>query len=154
MSMTIAQFRASCGGAFKDSAVYPDPDVQFWLAAAKTLLVAERWGGEDSDLYKLGTQCFVAHYITVDALMTKEATMGGVGGLRAGPIASEGGDKVNVSFDMASVSEDGGGHWNQTVWGKRYYRLARMVGAGPVQVSAESGGDTVSASAWAGPIFF
>ena len=150
--MTIAQFRESCGKAFADSAVYPDPDVQFWLTAAHTLLVPERWGGEDSDLYKLGTQCFVAHYITVDALMAKEAGNGGIGGLRGGMIASEGGDKVNVSFDMASVAEDGGGQWNQTVWGKRYYRLARIVGAGPVQVSAESGGDNVSASAWAGPL--
>lgn len=149
-SITIAQFRTALK-AFEDSAKYPDSDLQFWLnvADAQILPRAERWG----NLLESGIQMFVAHYITVDALMLAEGRMGGPMGLRPGAIASEGGDKVNVSFDMTSVAEEGGGHWNQTIWGKRFYRLSRMVGAGPVQVSPESGGDNVSASAWAGPLF-
>lgn len=145
--MTIEQFRQAMP-AFSDSAVFDDPSVQFWLDAADKLLSAERWG----DLLSLGRNLFVAHYVTVDALMAKEAGMGGIGGLRGGAITSEGGDSVNVSFDVAGAAEVGAGHWNQTVWGKRYIRLAWLVGAGPVHVGAGSGGDNVSASAWAGPL--
>lgn len=145
--ITIEQFRQAMPG-FSDSAVFDDPSLQLWLDAADKLHHEERWG----DLLTLGKQLFVAHYITVDALMAKEAGMGGIGGLRSGAITSEGGDSVNVSFDVSGTTEVDAGHWNQTVWGKRYIRLARLVGAGPVHVGAGSGGDNVSASAWAGPL--
>lgn len=150
-SITIAQFRSALP-MFADSGKYPDPDVQFWLDVADAQLLprAERW----ANLLTLGMQMFVAHYITVDALMMAEGNMGGPMGIRSGAIASESGDKVSVSYDLTGTTEEGAGQWNQTVWGKRFWQLSQMVGAGPVQVSPESGGDNVSASAWAGPLFY
>lgn len=145
-TVTIQAFRETLP-MFADSNTFDDPTLQFWLDLGDKLHNADRWG----DLLATGIQLFAAHYISVDAVMAKEAARGAPVGLRGGAIVSESGDSVSISFDNSGTNEDGAGHWNQTVWGKRYYRLMRLVGAGPVQVGAETGGVNVSSSAWAGP---
>lgn len=145
MAVTIAQFRDKLP-AFEDSNKYPDSSVQFWLDVAVKMHNAERWG----NMLDTGIVLYTAHHVVGDALAAMEGARGGAPGMRGGMIASESGADVSVSFDTTSASEKDAGHWNSTVYGRRWYRLSRLFGAGPVQVGAPSGGDVVF-SAWAGP---
>jgi hypothetical protein len=51
----------------------------------------------------------------------------------AGMVARKTVDKVSVTYDTASAMEEDAGHWNLTVYGTRFIRLARMVGTGGMQ---------------------
>lgn len=144
-TVTVQQFQAAFP-VFSDSNKFPEPQVQFWLDLADKVHNADRWG----DVLSTGIMLYVAHHLSGDYMATKEVARGGAPGLRSGVISSEGGDNVNVSFDTTIGSEEGAGHFNTTIFGKRWFALAQLHGAGPVQVGLPSGGDVMS-SAWAGP---
>ncbi|MNK60445.1 hypothetical protein D3C87_795790 [compost metagenome] len=57
-----------------------------------------------------------------------------------GPISSASVDKVSYSRDARAANLPDAGDFNLTAWGLRWYRLMRMAGAGPVQVSVPPGG--------------
>lgn len=142
---TIAQFRDAFP-AFADSAKFTDPTVQFWLDVAAQQHNAERWGG----MLDAGIMLYAAHHVAGDYQAGREAARGGTPGQRQGMVTSESGDSVSVSFDVSGTTEQDAGHWNSTIYGRRWYRLSRLFGAGPVQVGVGSGGDA-ALSAWAGP---
>lgn len=143
--VTLDQFRAAVP-AMADVYRFPDPSIQIWLDAADARMNADRWG----DLYTVGACMFAAHFVSGDTLMLKEGTRGGAPGLRSGAITSESGDSVSVSFDTSGTNIDGDGHWNQTIYGKRFKELSRLVGAGPVQVGQDATG-VIASAAWYGP---
>lgn len=130
-TVTLADFRAA-RDAFADSVVFPDDVVNFYLPIALGAVSAERWG----DAYTAGVCLVIAHYATIAAVDAQATEAGGVGGLRAGPIASESGDKVSVSFATTAVTDPNAGDWNATTWGRQYWQLAKLYGAGPLQVGA------------------
>ena len=147
-ALTLTEFRAAMP-AFSDPAKYDDPAVTMYLTAADQM-VGEQW----DTMRPLGMQLWVAHHLSIDATANAEAEAGAIPGQRAGSIASEGGDSVNVSFDTSGSAEADAGHWNQTTYGRRFIRFARMFGAGPIQVgTGTSQGVIASASAWPGPWF-
>lgn len=116
---------------FADTDDYPVSLINFYAALADKLLSPCRWG----DLLCFGQELFIAHNLALEAQDARTAAFGGIPGTNSGgPVASKAVDKVSVSYDVASASEDGAGHWNLTTYGKRYIRLARMVGAGGVQL--------------------
>lgn len=136
--VTLGGFRAQLA-AFADSTTFPDADVEFYLRIANGTVNADRWG----DLYASGVCLLVAHYITLAAVNNHTNEMGGIGGLRAGPIASESGDKVSVSFATNAVTDPKAGDFNATTWGRQYWNLAMLMGAGPLQVGVPSPTDPV-----------
>lgn len=144
-TVTVQQFQTAFP-AFSDSNKFPEAQVQFWLDFADQMHNADRWGG----MLANGIMLYVAHHLSGDYMAMREAARGGAPGLRSNVISSEGGDNVNISFDTTSSSEEGAGHFNSTIYGKRWYALAQLHGAGPVQVGIPSGGDVMS-GAWAGP---
>lgn len=148
MAVTIASFRSSFP-EFIDPVKYPDGQITFWLTNAGLMLNAGRWAA----LLDLGTSLFVAHHISLQAKNAATAAFGGVPGAASGPVASKGVDKVNISYDVGSVAEEKGGHWNLTTYGQQYLRLANQVGIGPVQVGPGTDAEGVSlySMAWAGP---
>lgn len=150
MTVTAASFRTTFP-EFANVATYPDPQVNFWLAASVSQFNAGRWG----TLLDLGVSLYVAHQVSLQAKAVKAAAFGGVPGAATGPVASKGVDKVNVSYDTGSVAEEGAGHWNMTIYGQQYIRLARQIGMGPVQIDAQTaqGGVSLTTGAWPGPYF-
>lgn len=120
--MDAAQFRAAYP-QFVDATAYPDPAIALQLSLAGKMLPENRW----SDLLDHGTGLFVAHYLTVNA---KAAKTGNV----QMPIASKAVDKVSVSYDTSASLIADAGHWNSTVYGVQFIQLARMIGAGGVQL--------------------
>lgn len=133
MTVTAAIFRADFP-EFANTTTFPDASVNFWISLAGKMMSAERW----ADLLDTGTELFVAHNIALQAKDAKAAAAGGVGGATSGVVASKSVDKVSVSYDTGSATIAGGGAWNLTAYGVRYLQLARMVGAGAVQISPEA----------------
>jgi hypothetical protein len=43
-------------------------------------------------------------------------------------------DKVSVSFATGESTEKDAGHWNTTIYGTRFIRMAKLMGSGPMQI--------------------
>ncbi|TDV39534.1 uncharacterized protein DUF4054 [Paraburkholderia caballeronis] len=127
--MNIAQFRQSFP-EFADDATYPDPVVQIWLTVAVSLVNPLRW----VELTDIGVGLVTAHHLALSIRDHKTAAVGGVPGQVAAPQTSKSVDKVSASYDTSAVTIDGAGFWNSTMYGIRYLTMARMMGAGGLQV--------------------
>jgi len=115
---------------FSDTGVYPDGQMQFWLTLAYTVLNPDAW----ADYLDLGAQLYTSHHLAIGIKDQKSATAGGVPGAVTGPQVSKAVDKVSVSYNTAAVVLEGAGFWNATMYGIQFYQLARVVGAGGVQL--------------------
>lgn len=128
MPTTPDEFRA-VAPAFSDPVMFPDASIQFWLDAASILLTC-RWGSA----LAIGTVLFVEHNLALEAAAMPAAGSGGVPGMLHGVVSSEAAGSVSVSYDTGMAAESSAGHWNLTVYGERFLRMARLVGAGPIQL--------------------
>jgi Protein of unknown function (DUF4054) len=145
VAVTTTTFRESFP-EFTDTLVFPEPQVAFWITLAGKMVGVDRWG----DLADYGVMLLVAHNLVTSAADVQASAMGGLpGNASNGAISSQSAGGLSFSRDVSSASEQGAGNYNTTTYGTRYIRLARLVGAGPVQVGTgviSSGG-----GAWAGP---
>lgn len=144
MTVTPASLRALYP-EFADPARHTDATINQWLGVAVNMLDAGRWGA----LLDFGTTLFVCHRLALGARAARVARIGGIPGQASGPVQSKSVDKVSESFDTSSAVEEGGGHWNLTIYGQEYLRQARIVGAGPTTVGLEIGNSPTGV--YAGP---
>lgn len=134
--MTPTDFRA----IFPEfgATIYPDSLVTFWLSVAANLVDPTRWGA----LTNQGTALLTAHYLVLaneaSQLSSAQAAASGAGSLGGvvGPETSKSVDGVSVTQDIGSVTIEGGGNFNRTQYGVQYVQLARMMGAGGMQINA------------------
>ncbi|MDP3351819.1 MAG: DUF4054 domain-containing protein [Hydrogenophaga sp.] len=129
MAVTPATFRQHFP-EFASVVSYPDPQVQFWIDVAGKLLPADRW----ADLIDDGTELFTAHHLAIGKRDQDAAAIGGTPGAINGPQTSKAVDKVSASYDTGAVTYEGAGFWNATMYGIGFWRLARMIGAGGIQL--------------------
>lgn len=115
---------------FADVSVYPDPQLDFWAALAEQMVVQNVW----NDCYTLGVKLYVAHEITLAFQNKKASDSGGPSGGSGGPAQSKTVGAVSVSYDTNVTSEKDAGWWNLTTYGKQFIRLARIFGAGCIQL--------------------
>lgn len=115
---------------FPEFAEAAEGQISFWSLQAEKRLSCALWG----DLWEDGVALYTAHHLTLAAGNARAAAVGGAPGGQQGGITAKTVDKVSVSYDVASVNEENGGHWNETVYGRTFLRLARMVGAGGRQL--------------------
>lgn len=109
--------------------VYSPAQITAWLAVAEQMTDETAWG----TLYTLGVSLFAAHQLTLGRQAELAGAMGGATG-QGGVASSKTIDKVSVSYDTTVASVEGAGNWNLTSYGARRYQLARMFGAGGVQL--------------------
>jgi len=121
--MNIDTFRITFP-EFGDATQYPTAMIMFWSAVAEMTLSADRWG----EMYAHGMSLFVAHHIAIAASNKSASTSGGTPGQSLGVIESKSVGSVSVSYDTSSSTEMNAGHWNQTIYGRQYIRLARTLG--------------------------
>ncbi|MBZ9939142.1 DUF4054 domain-containing protein [Mesorhizobium sp. BR1-1-16] len=131
MTVTVAKFIADYP-EFYDG---PDPQpassiVQGWIDFAAIMLPADRWGAA----LDRGIELYVAHHIALQMKGAAVGRLGGIPGQVQGPLASKTVDKVSMSYDTGAVAIEGAGDWNLTVYGVQFQRLARMFGAGGIQL--------------------
>lgn len=123
MTVTAAQFRTDFP-EFADTARYSDGMVSFWLTYALAMLNADRWGS----MLDHGVKLMLAHQCVLAAKNGKAP-----GGIVA-PQTAKAVDKVSVAYDTASVQLENAGHWNGSTYGIQFLQLARMMGAGGMQL--------------------
>lgn len=146
MTITVASFRTAFP-AYGDPTVYQDGQVQFYIDFAYQMLRSERWGS----VIDQGASLFVAHFLSTDAL-AKAAGIGGIPGTGVGVVDAGTIDKVTFGKNVDAIMEPDAGHWGMTVYGLQFIRIARMMGAGPIQVGYDSGPwVSLYNGAWPGP---
>lgn len=128
--MDNAQFRKDFP-EFADPVKYPDSQITFWGSVAEKLVSLDAWG---IDMRPTGVELYVAHEITLAGQNSAAGANGGVPGSSGGIASSKTVGSVSVSYDSANTSEKDAGWWNLTTYGKQYIRLARMFGAGCMQL--------------------
>lgn len=142
MAITVAQFRIDYP-EFTDTVIYTGSQVQFWLNFAYKFLDIRRWG----TTLDLAAELYTAHNLVFEARAQANANAGALPGESQGMLSSKSVDKVSVSYDTSSAAQEGAGHWNLTIYGLRYIRLARMFGSGGIQLGAGAS----PSGAWPGP---
>ncbi len=129
---------------FRDTDRFPDVTIQSYLNQAGTDLNSA-WGapgtvGPPLALATLdyGTLYYAAHYLALDERDVRAAELGGMPGELVAPTTSKSVGGVSVGKDTRAVTaqDEGAAFWNQTRFGVEFWRRARMVGAGGIQVDA------------------
>jgi hypothetical protein len=115
---------------FANETKFPTATVNFWLGVGAKLLNADRWG----ELLDHGLELFTAHHLVVSARDVAAAAGKGVPGTASGVVSSKSVGNLSMSYDTGAGIEEGAGHWNLSTYGTQFIQLARMVGAGPVQL--------------------
>ena len=107
---------------FVSTELFPDSQVEFWAALAEELLSPERWG----KLLPYGQELFIAHNLMLGVGAIQTAAAGGIPSAEGTlAVSSKSVGSVSVSYDTGSAMDAGAGHWNQTVYGRRYIDLVR-----------------------------
>jgi hypothetical protein len=128
--MTLNQFRSDFA-EFADTSKYPDALITFWLTVTSKLINVDRWG----DLSDQGQELMTAHYLSLAARdRATAAAPGAIPGQLTGVVTAKSVDDVSVSYDVSSMLNADAGSWNQTTYGARYFQLARLMGAGGIQL--------------------
>jgi hypothetical protein len=133
MVPTVAEFRTSFPQFGEDQ--FPDGRVTFWVGLAAKQLSADSW----DDLWLEGVCLYAAHHLTLERAATLCAD--GTGGMQAaaGAVVSKSKSVGSVSSSesragAAATGRPDAGHWNDTIYGKQYWQLAQLVGAGGLMV--------------------
>lgn len=115
---------------FSDSDRYPDSMLNFWASFGEKMLNKSRW----AELYDNGLFLFVAHQSTIAANEREASALGSSGGTASSVISSQSVGDVSVVYDTNNALETKAGHWNLTIYGRQYIRLARLFGMGGRQL--------------------
>ena len=127
--MDISTFRTSFP-EFADETKYPDAMITFWDTVGTSLLNATRWG----NLLTIGLYLYVAHQIIMQSKDVALSVRGKYPGLAAGVITNKSVDGVSVSYDVGSATLENAGNYNQTRYGREFWKLVQIVGMGGYQV--------------------
>jgi hypothetical protein len=129
MNFVVADFRKAYP-EFTDTVKYPDTLIQGWATLATAMVNPCAWKSQTC----LGINLYVAHEITLEAQSVAAANIGGTPGGQAGVVNTKTVGSVTVGYDTQQTQEKNAGWWNLTTYGKQFYRLARIFGAGVVQL--------------------
>ena len=126
----VLQFRSDFP-EFASTTQYPDTQVLTWLTFAATFLSNGcRWGA----LLLMGQELVAAHYLVLQARDQAVAALGATPGTPGGLQTAKSVGDISTSYDYARTTYEGAGFWNLTSYGQRYYTMARMFGAGGIQL--------------------
>jgi hypothetical protein len=147
--VTQDQFRADFP-EFENESAYPPSALTFWFNVASIMLSPRRWStapsGSDPNnpgpcALDIGTELFVAHNLTLErqaalsAQLSAQDGLPGPAGVSTGAVAGTSVGPVSVSYDSNAGLDTGAGHWNLTIYGTRFSRLARFAGKGGHQAN-------------------
>ena len=127
--MVLADFRANFP-EFSSTVTYPDSQLTFWSGFAEKMVKPEIW----QDMYANGVMLYVAHELVMARQNVQTAGVGGIPGLSGGIANTKTVGSVSVGYDSQANSEKDAGYWNLSNYGKQFIRLARLFGAGAIQL--------------------
>lgn len=130
MTLTASQFRTDFS-EFADTSKYPDALVALWLTVALAQVQnADRW----STLLPTAQELVAAHYLVLATRDRLAAANGGTPGAPLALVTAEAAADLSTAYDVTALLLENAGLWNQTSYGQRYFSLARMIGAGGIQL--------------------
>jgi hypothetical protein len=115
---------------FSDTSKYPDDAIEFWAAVAELQVLETVW----KNLRTQGVMLYVAHELVLASQNVSASKVGGTPGLSGGIPNTKTVGSVTVGYDSQNTSEKDAGWWNLTTYGKQFIRLARIFGAGAIQL--------------------
>lgn len=127
--MDIGAFRTAFP-EFSDTTTYPNTMISFWAGLAEKLVLPCVW----KNCVTQGVNLYVAHELVLAAQAAKAGQTGGTPGTFGGVANNKTVGSVTVGYDSQSTSEKDAGYWNLTNYGKQFIRLARIFGAGVIQL--------------------
>ena len=129
IQMNIPAFRAAFP-EFNNSEVYTTAQIEFWAGLAEAQVRQCVWKKQ----WAVGVQLYVAHEITLAAQAAKTSKFGGAPGTFGGVANTKTVGTATVGYDSVTTGEKDAGYWNLTNYGKQFIRLARLYGAGALQL--------------------
>ena len=130
MTVTNDSFREDFP-EFSDKIVYPESQVTYYRTFGDKMLVNPlRWGNVRDN----GLELFMAHHLSLEAGAQASAKRGAPPGVQTGAVSGKTVGPVGVTYDTSAGLEIDAGHWNLTIYGTRFINLAKMIGAGGLQV--------------------
>jgi len=129
LQTNIGAFRAAFP-EFTSTEVYPSAQITLGATLAEAQVRQCVWKNQ----WQMGVYLYIAHEITLAAQSAKTAAFGGAPGTFGGVANTKTVDKATIGFDSQANSEKDAGYWNLTNYGKQFIRLARIYGAGAVQL--------------------
>lgn len=163
---------------FRNQAQYPPAVIAYYIAYANLFMNPVFWGGPSGNAgsptatppvaptptnppqyeIDMAAELLVAHLITLEYQAQVAANSGAPPGQQTGAVAGKTVGPISISFDngVTALGEGQAGDYNLTVYGKRFYRLMMMFGAGPTQLGLGvappwSAFTPSSFGPWAGP---
>ena len=137
---------------FASTVDFPSSILNYYIALSGLLLNKQRFGrpgatvtNPPNNMYDMAQELFVAHHVVLERNAQIAARSGGVPGEARGPVTSKSSGPISISYDAGASVDQNAGHWNDTEYGKRFWSLVQMFGAGPIQVGI--------GAAWPGPCF-
>ena len=127
--MDIAQFRVDFP-EFANTTNYPNAQITFWASVAEKMVIEDIW----DDMYEAGVNLYVAHELVLARQNAMIAANGGLPGQGSGIAANKTVGSVTVGYELTHNSEKNAGWWNLTNYGKQFYRLTQIFGAGCIQL--------------------
>lgn len=151
MPITAAQFRLDLP-EFGNVAIFPNAALTYWLSLAYLMVRADRWGADGDtpgqpSVRDNGVEMFTAHNLVLEAAAQRSVATGNLPGIQTGAVSGKAVDKVSINYDAQAGLEPDAGHWNLTVYGTRFIKLARMAGSGGLQITGGCGDFN-----WGGPL--
>lgn len=125
----IALFRISFP-EFNDTSKYPDELITSWGELGALLIKQCTW----KTAWTKGMSLYIAHQLVLASQNSKASQLGGSPGQQGGIAQSKTVGSASISFDAASSNETDAGFWNLTTYGKQFYRLTQIFGAGAIQL--------------------
>lgn len=128
-TFTVGLFRTQLP-EFANTVTYPDQMIEFWAALAQAQVRSCVWKTQ----WLMGVSLYTAHEITLAAQNAKAAAAGGMPGTSGGVANTKTVGSVTVGYDQTTTTEKDAGYWNLTNYGRQFIRLARIFGAGAIQL--------------------
>jgi len=115
---------------FADTTLYPTAQIEFWVGFATLQVRQEIW----KKAWSTGVSLYVAHQLVLYAQNRRSAAVGGIPGQSGGIANNKTVGSATVAYDTASTSLTDAGFWNLTNYGKQFFQLVKIFGAGVRQL--------------------
>lgn len=115
---------------FASTTSYPDSMIDFWAGLAELQVRQSIW----KNAWVQGVSLYVAHELVIASQNLKSSKVGGAPGQSGGIANTKTVGSVTVGYDANTTTEKDAGYWNLTNYGKQFIRLARIFGAGAIQL--------------------
>jgi Protein of unknown function (DUF4054) len=151
---------------FASTVDYPSLILNYYIVLGGLLLNKGRFGppsttvsNPPSNIYDFVLELFVAHHVVLERNAQIAALSGGVPGEARGAVAGKSTGPISVNYAAGDSLDKDAGHWNDTEYGKRFWRFVLMYGAGAVQIGIGGwcgapvfNGIPLNGPAWPGPL--